>query len=47
MTAEGGLANAHDGHRAGVTVRCPVHDDRAPSLSISSRSEGLTDQGSE
>jgi hypothetical protein len=37
MTAET-IAKALGGHRAGATwmARCPVHDDRAPSLSISS-----------
>ena len=42
MTAET-IAKALGGHRAGATwmARCPVHDDRAPSLSISSGSKVL------
>jgi putative DNA primase/helicase len=41
MTAET-IAKALGGHRAGATwmARCPVHDDRAPSLSISSGKDG-------
>src|SRR5712671_3914892 len=41
MTAET-IAKALGGHRAGATwmARCPVHDDRAPSLSISSGKNG-------
>ena len=41
MTAET-IAKALGGHRAGATwmARCPVHDDRAPSLSISSGKGG-------
>jgi putative DNA primase/helicase len=41
MTAET-IAKALGGYRAGATwmARCPVHDDRAPSLSISSGKEG-------
>jgi GTP cyclohydrolase II len=41
MTAEN-IAKALGGHRAGATwmARCPVHDDRAPSLSISSGKDG-------
>jgi putative DNA primase/helicase len=41
MTAEK-IAKALGGHRAGATwmARCPSHDDRAPSLSISDRPDG-------
>jgi putative DNA primase/helicase len=41
MTAET-IAKALGGHRAGATwmARCPGHDDRAPSLSISSGKDG-------
>jgi hypothetical protein len=41
MTAET-IAKALGGHRAGATwmARCPVHDDRSPSLSISARKDG-------
>jgi DNA primase len=41
MTAET-IAKALGGHRAGATwmARCPAHDDRAPSLSISSGKDG-------
>jgi DNA primase len=41
MTAET-IARALGGHRAGATwmARCPVHDDRSPSLSISSGKDG-------
>jgi putative DNA primase/helicase len=41
MTAET-IAKALSGYRAGTTwmARCPVHDDRAPSLSISSGKDG-------
>ena len=41
MTAET-IAKALGGHRAGATwmARCPAHDDRAPSLSISSSKDG-------
>jgi putative DNA primase/helicase len=41
MTAET-IAKGLGGHRAGATwmARCPVHDDRAPSLSISSGKDG-------
>jgi putative DNA primase/helicase len=41
MTAEA-IAKALGGHRAGATwmARCPVHDDRAPSLSITSGKDG-------
>jgi DNA primase len=41
MTAET-VARALGGHRAGATwmARCPVHDDRSPSLSISAGKDG-------
>ena len=41
MTAET-IARALGGHRAGATwmARCPAHDDRSPSLSISSGKDG-------
>ncbi len=41
MTAET-IARALGGHRAGATwmARCPVHDDRSPSLSISAGKDG-------
>lgn len=41
MTAET-IAKALGGHRTGATwmARCPVHDDRSPSLSISSGKDG-------
>ncbi|PAP91796.1 DUF7146 domain-containing protein [Mesorhizobium wenxiniae] len=41
MTAET-IAKALGGHRAGATwmARCPVHDDRSPSLSISAGKDG-------
>ncbi len=41
MTAET-IAKALGGHRAGATwmARCPVHDDREPSLSISAGKDG-------
>lgn len=41
MTAET-IARALGGHRAGATwmARCPVHDDRSPSLSISASKDG-------
>ena len=41
MTAET-IARALGGHRAGTTwmARCPVHEDRSPSLSISSGKDG-------
>jgi putative DNA primase/helicase len=41
MTAEN-IARALGGHRAGATwmARCPVHEDRIPSLSISASKDG-------
>jgi hypothetical protein len=41
MTAET-IARAHGGHRAGATwmARCPVHEDRSPSLSIRAGKDG-------
>ena len=41
MTAET-IARALGGHRAGTTwmARCPVHEDRSPSLSITTGNDG-------
>ena len=41
MTAET-IARALGGHRAGATwmARCPVHEDRSPSLSITTGKDG-------
>lgn len=41
MTAET-LSNAHDGRKVGTAwmARCPAHDDREPSLSISASDQG-------
>ena len=41
MTAET-IASALGGHRAGTTwmARCPVHEDRSPSLSITRSKDG-------